>query len=84
MQEIVLDYFDRMYENESHKWDLEYEVRKRDWEVLPKKKTRHPFFCTLFFVNNKKNVYEKKKHTHTPPYKLYTKHIFILVFEKKN
>lgn len=29
-----------MYVCEGQKWDLEYEVRKRDWEVLPKHKTK--------------------------------------------
>lgn len=33
------DYFDRMYICEGQKWDLEYEVRKRDWEVLPSSTT---------------------------------------------
>lgn len=32
---FLSDYFNRMYTCEGQKWDLEYEVRKRDWEVLP-------------------------------------------------
>ncbi|KAL9873828.1 troponin I isoform X1 [Glossina fuscipes] len=33
LQEICEEYFDRMYQCESQKWDLEYEVRKKDWEI---------------------------------------------------
>ncbi|KAL5276817.1 TNNI1 family protein [Megaselia abdita] len=34
LQEICEEYFERMYLCEGQKWDLEYEVRKKDWEVL--------------------------------------------------
>lgn len=34
MQEICEEYYERMYICEGQKWDLEYEVRKKDWEVL--------------------------------------------------
>lgn len=33
LKKIVKEYFDRVYTCEGQKWDLEYEVRKRDWEV---------------------------------------------------
>ncbi|XP_022187632.1 troponin I isoform X12 [Nilaparvata lugens] len=33
LREIVEEYFQRMYQCESQKWDLEYEVRKRDYEI---------------------------------------------------
>lgn len=33
LQKICQEYYDRMYTCEGHKWDLEYEVRKKDWEV---------------------------------------------------
>jgi troponin I len=33
LQEICDEYYDRMYLCESQKWDLEYEVRKKDWEI---------------------------------------------------
>lgn len=34
LKEYCHEYFDRMYLCEGQKWDLEFEVRKRDWEVL--------------------------------------------------
>lgn len=37
MKDICKEYYDRMYLCEGQKWDLEHEVRKRDWEVLPNK-----------------------------------------------
>ena len=33
LREICEEYYERMYTCESQKWDLEYEVRKRDWEI---------------------------------------------------
>ncbi|EAT37117.1 AAEL010850-PB [Aedes aegypti] len=33
LRDIVKEYFDRMYTCEGQKWDLEFEVRKRDWEI---------------------------------------------------
>lgn len=33
LKEVIQQYYDRMYLCESQKWDLEYEVRKRDWEI---------------------------------------------------
>lgn len=33
LKKILKDYYDRMYICEEQKWDLEREVRKRDWEV---------------------------------------------------
>lgn len=35
---ICKEYYTRMYVCEGQKWDLEFEVRKRDWEVLQKQK----------------------------------------------
>jgi hypothetical protein len=37
LKDICKAYYDRMYLCEGQKWDLEHEVRKRDWEVLPNK-----------------------------------------------
>lgn len=65
-----------MYECEGHKWDLEHEVRKRDWEVLQRKNLKP----------NQKNLYKvSKKHTNFCPvfnlyfvidiFKSYTKYI---------
>ncbi|XP_053682346.1 troponin I isoform X3 [Sabethes cyaneus] len=33
LKDIVKEYFNRMYTCEGQKWDLEFEVRKRDWEI---------------------------------------------------
>ncbi|KRF94163.1 uncharacterized protein Dmoj_GI14711, isoform H [Drosophila mojavensis] len=33
LQEICEEYYERMYICEGQKWDLEYEVRKKDWEI---------------------------------------------------
>uniref|UniRef100_A0A034W1K6 Troponin I n=1 Tax=Bactrocera dorsalis TaxID=27457 RepID=A0A034W1K6_BACDO len=33
LQEICEEYYERMYICEGQKWDLEYEVRKKDWEA---------------------------------------------------
>lgn len=35
LKDICKEYFARMYLCEGQKWDLEHEVRKRDFEVLP-------------------------------------------------
>ena len=34
LKQIIKQYYDRMTKCESQKWDLEYEVRKRDNEVI--------------------------------------------------
>ncbi len=33
LRQVCKDYFDRMYTCESQKYDMEYEVRKREFEV---------------------------------------------------
>lgn len=33
LKDICKEYFERMYLCEGQKWDLEHEVRKRDWEI---------------------------------------------------
>lgn len=33
LKDICKDYYNRMYLTEGQKWDLEHEVRKRDWEI---------------------------------------------------
>lgn len=43
LKKICQDYYTRMYVCEEQKWDLEREVRKRDWEV------QHPS-DTLFLI----------------------------------
>lgn len=54
LKEYCQEYFDRMYLCEGQKWDLEYEVRKRDWEVLQieKKKIQKLNYKMSFFINN--------------------------------
>lgn len=37
MKAVCKEYYDRMYICEGQKWDLEFEVRKRDFEVTYKK-----------------------------------------------
>lgn len=37
LKKYCQEYYDRMYLCENQKWDLEYEVKKRDWEVLQTK-----------------------------------------------
>lgn len=34
LKRIIQEYYDRMYVCEGQKWDLEHEVRKKDYEVL--------------------------------------------------
>jgi len=33
LKKIIKEYYDRVYLCEGQKWDLEHEVRKRDWEI---------------------------------------------------
>ncbi|CAO1383293.1 unnamed protein product [Diamesa serratosioi] len=33
LKDILSEYYNRMYTCEGQKWDLEHEVRKRDWEI---------------------------------------------------
>ena len=33
LQQVIKQYYDRVLECESQKWDLEFEVRRRDYEV---------------------------------------------------
>lgn len=52
-----------MYLCEGQKWDLEHEVRKRDWEVLPKIKQNKIYQKTKYLQNNLDLFDEmKKKH----------------------
>lgn len=39
LKEIVQSYFDRMLLCEGQKWDLEHEVRKKEYEVIIESKT---------------------------------------------
>ena len=57
-----------MYLCEGQKWDLEHEVRKRDWEVLPKNKTNQKYriqniYKTLILFD--KIMKKKTKHKQT-------------------
>lgn len=62
LEEICKEYYERMYVCEGQKWDLEYEVRKRDWEVLPKhkKKQKQTKNNILSKVSNNNNKYIHK------------------------
>ncbi len=64
LKKYCKEYYDRMYLCENQKWDLEYEVKKRDWEVLQTKKKCHfinnvtykcvcVLFFTVFLINEK-------------------------------
>lgn len=44
LKQICKEYFDRMYQCESQKYDMEFEVRKRGFEV---KKNRDLIFSVL-------------------------------------
>merc|ERR1719209_2604535 len=63
LKQIVKEYFDRMYLCESQKYDMEFEVRKRDFEVVIKLPwEKRPLFC-----GDKKNcspplLFLKKEH----------------------
>lgn len=55
LKEYCQEFFDRMYLCEGQKWDLEYEVRKREWEVLQfekktKKKIKLQNFISLIIL----------------------------------
>lgn len=56
-----------MYLCEGQKWDLEFEVSKREWEVLPPKTLKIKLDTThhLFNQHNLKNI-----ATHFPPTRL--------------
>ena len=58
LKDICKEYFERMYTCESQKWDLELEVRKRDWEVLPNFKLQ-----TKKLIKNNLKKYKIKKDT---------------------
>lgn len=34
LKEICQEYYERMYEAEGNKWDMEHEVSRKEWEVL--------------------------------------------------
>lgn len=77
LKDICKEYFERMYLCEGQKWDLEHEVRKRDWEVLPKIKTKQKY-------TKKQNIYKKTlilfdemKNKNTN--KLFVTHFFFLI-----
>ncbi|PSN46452.1 Troponin I [Blattella germanica] len=68
---IVKEYFDRVYVCEGQKWDLEHEVRKRDWEkpTLKKVSKYENKFAKLqkkaaeFNFRNQLKVVKKKEFT---------------------
>jgi hypothetical protein len=46
LKKIVKEYYDRVYLCEGQKWDLEHEVKKRDWEVWRHRGMWAEFQCT--------------------------------------
>lgn len=56
LKKILKDYYDRMYICEEQKWDLEREVRKRDWEVQ-KNKTNEWHNVKRFYYNAWHHIY---------------------------
>lgn len=50
-----------MYLCEGQKWDLEHEVRKRDWEVLPIEFKNKNYFCQKKYTQKTiKKIFTKK------------------------
>lgn len=63
LAEICQEYYDRMYVCEGQKWDLEHEVRKRDWEVL--QLSNQPFFKFKNPIQIQLQTVSNYKYTHT-------------------
>lgn len=79
LQEICEEYYERMYICEGQKWDLEYEVRKKDWEVLQqiqlKQKIKIQYIHILYIKKLKKKKKNKKiPKTDNATYKLFGIH----------
>lgn len=51
-----------MYLCEGQKWDLEHEVRKRDWEVLPKIKQNKTFIPETKYLQNNFDLFDEMKN----------------------
>lgn len=66
-----------MYLCEGQKWDLEHEVRKRDWEVLPKNKIKQKYRIQNIYKTTL-ILFDKimKKNTN----KLFVTHFFLFHF----
>lgn len=68
LQEICTEYYNRMYLCEGQKWDLEFEVAKREFEVLPPKNKQSCISLNLDTTTTKTtisyiiNVYLKYCH----------------------
>lgn len=50
-----------MYLCEGQKWDLEHEVRKRDWEVLPIEFKNKNYFCQKNILKKQSKKYLQKR-----------------------
>lgn len=61
LQEICEEYYERMYICEGQKWDLEYEVRKKDWEVLQQIQFQFQFSIHINQSIHKETQTRKKK-----------------------
>lgn len=64
MKDICKEYFERMYLCEGQKWDLEHEVRKRDWEVLPKIKQNKNIPKIQIFYKTTLILFDEMKTKH--------------------
>lgn len=53
-----------MYLCEGQKWDLEHEVRKRDWEVLPKNKTKPKYIPKIQNIYKTLILFDEMKTKH--------------------
>lgn len=60
-----------MYLNEGQKWDLEHEVRKRDWEVLPNKMQNTKNYQKIFTKDLICLRHEQHKTRFLSPFLLY-------------
>lgn len=59
LKEIVQSYFDRMLLCEGQKWDLEHEVRKKEYEVtIETKILLPPNVCIVLYKTHGKCTYD--------------------------
>lgn len=79
LKDICKEYYERMYLCEGQKWDLEHEVRKRDWEVLPKIKQNKIYQKkNKKYLQNNLDLFDEIKNNKTQTYFLSL--ILILIF----
>lgn len=64
LKEICTEYFDRMYLCEGQKWDLEFEVAKREYEVLPACEVNYTQSHSLYYYFHIHN-HKDRNYIHT-------------------